>query len=333
MVKFKKIILMVLVVFLVVGCMDYNVGFNINKDKSLDLSMESKVDLLKFMHNLLQDEELKKSFLEQSATTACSYTCDALDEDCMNKCVEENTKNATLTDEDIKKYLDDAMSSDDALDESYNEEEIKALTDKGFTVDESLDKESYVYTLSIKKHYNNIDDVSSDKEVSASSVDINKLFAGEAEEVYFTKTSEGNYKANFVVGESTVNESDFVEFDLDDVDLKGLMSITYTVTLPNGAISNNASEVSSDKKTLTWDLSGNDVKEINYEFSLNDSENKENTVTDNNKSTNNTTNILGLNISDTNLRYISYGLMGGGLLVAVIATLIFVKSNKKNKMD
>ena len=42
----------------------------------------------------------------------------------------------------------------------------------------------------------------------------------------------------------------------------------FSVTLPTKAISSNASSVSEDGKTLTWDLKHGELNEVKFEFRL-----------------------------------------------------------------
>ena len=46
------------------------------------------------------------------------------------------------------------------------------------------------------------------------------------------------------------------------------MDLSFNVTLPYGAVSNNATTVSKDGKTLTWTLTTQDASAIEFEFEL-----------------------------------------------------------------
>ena len=85
------------------------------------------------------------------------------------------------------------------------------------------------------------------------------------------------------------------------------------MTLPEKPTSNNADEVSSDGKTLTWNIEKN--TDIEFEFNFKDSDKK----SDDDKKD-----------SDSNL--LMYILIGGGallLIVAVVIIIVVVTSNKK----
>ena len=68
-----------------------------------------------------------------------------------------------------------------------------------------------------------------------------------------------NYFTEFMAGEP-VDTSDTEGYDIT-------YNVKYIVNLPNKAISHNATEVSEDGKTLTWDLTQN-LDTISYEFTF-----------------------------------------------------------------
>ena len=76
--------------------------------------------------------------------------------------------------------------------------------------------------------------------------------------------------------------------------------IKFIVTLPNKPISHNATTVSEDGKTLTWDLADKDTQNIQFEFSL----------------------INPLLI---------YGIIGGAVLLLIIIIILIVVKIKKKK--
>ena len=68
-----------------------------------------------------------------------------------------------------------------------------------------------------------------------------------------------NYFTEFSAGEP-VDTSDTEGYDIT-------YNVKYIVNLPNKAISHNATEVSEDGKTLTWDLTQS-LDTISYEFAF-----------------------------------------------------------------
>lgn len=76
-------------------------------------------------------------------------------------------------------------------------------------------------------------------------------------------TKDGNtYKGNITI------EKDEEENQYSEAMQQGLKTnITFTIKLPQKAISSNATNTSQDGKTLTWDLT-KDIKNIEFEFSF-----------------------------------------------------------------
>ncbi len=307
----KKLIILLITMFLVVGCVDYKVEMEIKEDKSVALDMNMDIDMLKFAKLMLADQDTADSFKEQLITESCTEECSSnSDSNCMATCISENDLQVDdLGEDDIKKYVKDYVSSEDFSEDSlFSEEDEKELKDKGYEVTAGLDEDNYVYNVHISRNFDNIDAISTDKEKT---VNLEDLFNGDTNDIFFTKTSDGVYKANFIASSSEEDTTSDEGIDLD-LDLNSLITFNYVVKLPNQVISSNASEVSSDKKTLTWNLANNSLDKINYEFKL-----------DKDKTT------LIDNIDNKTL--LAYGLIGGGALVLVVSTLIYVVSNKKNK--
>lgn len=64
MVKGLKVLLLVVSVFLIVGCMDYRFNMTVNQDKSVDISMNMEMDMFEFSKNIFYDEEMRNAFFE-----------------------------------------------------------------------------------------------------------------------------------------------------------------------------------------------------------------------------------------------------------------------------
>ena len=136
------------------------------------------------------------------------------------------------------------------LDESNTEEEDPA--DFGFKKEKYRDGEYYGYKYS--KKISNIDDISSDT--------VNfKLdeFTNISDKTVFVK--KGNtYKTNLVLSsEEQSEETQGYDIGID---------MLFVITLPDKPISHNATSVSEDGKTLTWNLLKESSKNIEFEFSF-----------------------------------------------------------------
>lgn len=144
------------------------------------------------------------------------------------------------------------------------EKEKEELKQKGFEI-EDYKQDGYT-GYSVKKHFNNIDDLSSTEDVTAnidSELNADKMFK-------ITKGFLGNtYKASFKSkdGESYSKQiSTYKDNDSYKEYMKG-MEIKFIVNLPSKAKSNNATTVSEDGKRLEWDLMTTPNVEFEFEIS------------------------------------------------------------------
>ncbi|MBQ7105415.1 MAG: hypothetical protein IJN90_06115 [Bacilli bacterium] len=139
--------------------------------------------------------------------------------------------------------------------DSYVEEDREAAEDKGFRT-ELYNKDDYMGYRLIKT-YDNIDDISSDQNVTVELRDI--LNIDKKEPTYYFQKKETFfytiYIANFTV-------------DTHDSLASYVNSMEYKVILPSKAINSNASTTSSDGKTLKWNLKSDSNNKITYEFQI-----------------------------------------------------------------
>ena len=178
----------------------------------------------------------------------------------------------TYTDEDVWELL-----------ESMNGE-----APEGFTM-ERYDQDGYKGFTYDATDVGNIDEATGD----GSPFDITNMDSNMDDTMLFTKNGD-NYVSNIVY--SPVNESQGQDAEID---------IKFTVTLPNKPISHNATTVSDDGKTLTWDLSGTEAGTIDFEFNF------------------------------SSFPILMVALIGGGiaLLVILIVIILVVKKSKKKKQN
>ena len=288
--KYLKIMLIILVVgLLTTGCMEEKVSMVINNDKSMDFSMYVSLDL-----KAMQD--LANSF---------GGTNDEMtDEEYLN-CLDENDGDETNC------IAPDSSSSDfdiDDIKDSIDEGEIKKLEDKGYTVTQNVT--SNRYELQVSKKFANIDDVSSNEDVTYS-LDISNSEETEENPQFFKIEKgflENKYTLHIVNDEQTSDDSDSsFNIGTDSFDpsiLSSMVKINFQLTLPNESISNNATSISNDKKTLTWDLVSDENKDISVTFAL----------------------------PNENKNLIMYGGIGIGILLVLIIIIVVIKKmGKKNK--
>lgn len=92
-------------------------------------------------------------------------------------------------------------------------------------------------------------------------------------------------------------------FDSDIMGLAGEMEFNYVVNLPEKALTNNATNVSNDGKTLTWSLMQSQISNIEFSFELK-----------------NMTNY-----------YILYGGITAAVIIVIIIIISLIKKGKKGK--
>lgn len=172
---------------------------------------------------------------------------------------------------DIKKNKSMDFSMIYALDSTYfgNKQSVdkknqKEMKEKGYKVEEySKDK---MKGYKITKTFDNIDKISSDKNVNYS---LSGLTEGKNKNDYVFKVKKGLFKNHYTakfdfnMGDSSAsNGSTNMNSYLSSMDL------SYNVTLPYKAIKNNATKVNKDKTKLSWDLTKNTKDKIEFEFEL-----------------------------------------------------------------
>lgn len=227
--KFGGLFLAVVLTLLVGGCYSSKINMTIKNDKSVDFKYDVEMDF-QAMADLFNNVQANDPSFGSGT--------------------------GPITAADIEKSFKDQMSEDN----------FKELKDKGFNV--TTNAQGSKFKISISKKYKNIDDISSE---SAIQVDLGQLLStyGQFDDSQLfqvtTKDGKNVYKADFKLAlmEDYMDGTTSAEFN----GMEDLMDATYTVTLPQASISNNATSISEDGKTLTWKL---DEKHsaINYEFSL-----------------------------------------------------------------
>lgn len=187
-----KYLIIALFLILLTGCSSYDMSMSINKNKSMDLSI-----------NIVSTSK-----------------------------------------EEISKYVD-------SLKEKYEVNDFKV---EEFTRDNN-------YGIRITKHYDNIDNNSFAERTDK--FDLLYLYNNDYDKSIETKIfnvdkgfASNRYAANF-----------FVDLTNKDTDLSNT-EVTFVVYLPKGNVSNNASSVSEDGNTLTWNITNKGRTDIEFVFEL-----------------------------------------------------------------
>lgn len=207
-----------------------------------------------------------------------------------------------ITKEDVKVGLIYAMQSSYVTDSTMFDETKKEAKEKGYTVEDYKDDD---YTgIKMYKSLGSLDSLSKGKGDAISITDLFSDETNKLDKTKLFKLENGVYKANFVfdatdedslAGSSNSNDDeeedslfneDGLDVDEDDdsditldgddtsmgsdsADLNQALSgikFKFEVTLPNAAVSNNATKVSDDKKTLTWEVSYGSKANVEFSF-------------------------------------------------------------------
>ena len=190
----KKIKYLIVALFLILltGCSSYDMSMSINKNKSMDLSI-----------NIVSTSK-----------------------------------------EEISKYVD-------SLKEKYEVNDFKV---EEFTRDNN-------YGIRITKHYDNIDNNSFAERTDK--FDLLYLYNNDYDKSIETKIF--NVDKGFVSNRYAA--SFFVDLTNKDIDLSNT-KVTFADYLPKGNVSNNASSVSEDGNTLTWNITNKGRTDIEFVFEL-----------------------------------------------------------------
>ena len=312
--KIIKVFTLVLGILLITGCMNYSFKTAINDDKSVDIEMSMDINLFEFAQTIFSDDDLRLLYYETLFGSVCSANCSMYNEGtndyitCTDECLSSLGNIEVPTDDELKSYLDEYLNSDEFNEEElFSDENVQELEAKGYTVATNLDKENYLYEVTISQNFASIDDIYS---TSAESINLEEIFNGQADNVFFLKTANDTYRANYIWEITEEGTS------MQGMDISEFITINYEVTLPNPAINNNATNVSDDAKTLIWNLNSNNT--IDYEFSfISDEENNESTtlIEEDNKSSNDTLKIIAICL-------IAFGSIG------IIVMLILLYKNR-----
>ncbi|MDD2391726.1 MAG: hypothetical protein PHU94_02155 [Bacilli bacterium] len=244
-------------------------------------------------------------------------------------CVRQNYNFSIDKDKNMDISVIVALDSAFFDEEGISDEDVQKVKDLGFKVTEYTD-ENYKGVIATKR-IKNIDNYSKEEDVQFL---LNTLFEEKIENIKLFSIKKGilsnKYKAyiNFDTTDLTERdentdyndeleteedieyseqiETDEDQFDTDPQKILSYMDLKYSITLPYGSISNNATDVSEDGKTLTWDFAKitdekGELTPIEYEFE----------------------------IYNLTLIYIATGTVG--LIVLLIIVLIISKKGKSKK--
>ena len=161
-----------------------------------------------------------------------------------NKSMDLSIYIVSTSSEEISKYID-------SLKEKYESNDFNV---EEFTKDNN-------YGIRISKHYDNIDNNSFAERTDK--FDLLYLYNNDYDKSIETKIF--NVDKGFVSNRYAANF--FVDLTNIDIDLSNT-KVTFTVNLPKGSVSNNASTLSEDGNTLTWNITNKGRTDIEFVFEV-----------------------------------------------------------------
>lgn len=234
--KFKYVMMLTVMMFLLTGCVKFNANIEISKNKNMNMEVIYAIDssLMSYMGGdgeLLSDDDKKE--LEQEGFTVENYSEDSFTGYKLVKKV---------------KNIDDISTTDDI---NYNIsgllDDYEANNKNMFKVKKGLFKNTY---------YANI-------KFDASDSDLNNDFIDDDTD---STDDIDTYTAYDLNGNNSSSGFDFPGMDFSNFTKN--MDLKFNVTLPYKAVSNNANNVSEKDKSLSWDLSATKASNIEFSFYL-----------------------------------------------------------------
>ncbi len=176
--------------------------------------------------------------------------------------------------------IDESLVQDQKL---LEDKDRKVIENKGYTITDY--NENGMVGNIISKKVDNIDEISASRNIE---YDLSGILDEKSDEKYIFNVKKGllkntyTAKFKFAAEESNMDSSDdSIEYDgssndgtsgnLEDLDFSKMMSkldLSFNVSLPYKAISNNANKVSNEGKDLNWSLLKDKSTNIDFEFEL-----------------------------------------------------------------
>ena len=253
--KSFKFLCLMLVVFMMTGCMKYEWKMSINKDKSMNLEITTAVAASLMQqagsNQLMTDNEELQSIKDAGFTV-------------------KNYSDGTMTGYTFTKNIaniDDASSEKEV---KYNPEQ--AMTEKNpkmFTVKKGFFKNTYTLTVennTSDELENGMNSIGTTENIDETD-DITNV---EDTNINTPNTVQDNTESNTINPENNENNitTDETEGDIDISTLTSSMDMTFNINLPYEAVSSNATSTENNGKTLKWNLLDNNLKNVTATFEL-----------------------------------------------------------------
>lgn len=237
--KLRSIILLVVVAFILTGCMRFNAQMDIKKDKSMDFSIVYALDTSAFGDEAeIKDSDIKE--MEKGGFSVERYT----DGTYKGVKLTKNVKNIddVSTEKDAEFDLSGVTSGNSG--KKYLFKVKKGFLKNVYTAKYKFDT-SKANTSNFSSSTLADDDLDSDDNLSTDDDDWN-------------------------TDDSTYDDSSYDSSD-DDIDYSQMMSsmdLSFNVKLPYKALSHNSNNSTNNDKELKWDLTKMNNEDIEFSFEL-----------------------------------------------------------------
>lgn len=283
-----KILAIALILLVSTGCVKYNTTMEIKSNKSMTLTtiyaVESSILESQGMTELMTDDQKKQ-------LTDKGYKVEEYSEGTMvgyKLSISVPSIDFVSADGNVEYDLS-AVLQDDSTE-----------TPKIFGVEKGLLKNKYVarLTFAASDVTGDMGDITGgDADVDVSDDDLTP--AGDEATNPSDEVAQREGEDDTLTDNDQTSPSDG-DFNLDDLtNLLTNLDLSFTVKLPTAPISNNATKIENDGKTLIWTLTSSDLNSIEFEFEL--------------------------------YNYLYMGIMGGAVLLLIVLIIIIISKKKKGK--
>ena len=250
----KKRFLSVCLFFFVLsltGCVKYNATMDIKKDKSMDFSIVYAVDTSVFGDKDIIDVEQKNNLTKKGFTVS-----DYLDGNMKGVSLSKNIKNI------------DSVSSTSDVDYSLSGI-MDSSSDSIFNVKKGFLKNTYTAKFNFNASDSGLngteDQINTDDEAFVNGVSSDYIAVNDNSNTAVIDNSDAVSSDDLNVDTEIDSSIDMPDFSSA---LASSMDLSFNVKLPYAAISNNATSVSDNNKSLSWTLTNDSINSIEFSFEL-----------------------------------------------------------------
>ena len=239
--KIRNLVILLVTTLLLSGCVKCNFKMDIKKDKSMDYNITYALDTSVFGDKKAFSEEELNHFKELGYKVS-EYS-------------DGNMKGYTLT--FSVDNIDDLSSTEDI---EFNLSSVKSnKSNKMFKIKKGFLKNKYTAKFSFDSSESGLQ---SNSTLNSNNTDNETKLDTEKE----TELEDPEKTDDLDL--TTTEDDNTLDTNEDYSKMMDYMDLSFSVTLPYKALSNNATTVKNDGKELEWNLSSSDKKSIEFEFEL-----------------------------------------------------------------